>query len=536
MSNQVLLSKISSFSEAILALENQQNLILKLEKESLEAKTVSNKLLYLEKKNKDLNEEKTVLEKEIFNQKSEITRLNKQVKDMKHETEMRIRQIKKEEVSQEEYINMKLQNVTALERIKDAQQKDISLLKQDLILLNENKKEEMRKQKLDFKLRFDELKKSMLEKIKNKDRNVSQVNIEHIDVSTKLTMLQNHQLLIELEYQSQQIQDLILKKEALERRLFELEKDLEIHKEVENVLAEKNKKLAITLKNYVNEKEGKEGKETKEGKRKIKTFPNETQQEVDAKEKKRKYPNSNSIILSLEDKIHGLDKKLKQKELEMESIKINYLNLKSEMESISEKSKLVLKIIEDEAKKIIKSDEESHGELTQTGVLYLNLNEIQKKSEENKKSNYLYEKLTISEKYSLLVMLVNRLSDLFFYSKEERIKLTDNNLFDEKERKEKVNNNKVDIPFLSSMKNKFVVKNDDSRNENKIHFNKNDLNDVYLNKSNEKKSQKRNLRFERSTFIKRFTINNRHKQKGNISLSIENNKVVLGKSVSILNL
>jgi hypothetical protein len=64
-----------------------------------------------------------------------------------------------------------------------------------------------------------------------------------MDVSTKLTLLQNHQLLIQLEYQSQQLDEVTAKKEALEKKVFELTKDIEIHKEVELSLAEKNKKL-----------------------------------------------------------------------------------------------------------------------------------------------------------------------------------------------------------------------------------------------------------------------------------------------------
>ena len=62
-----------------------------------------------------------------------------------------------------------------------------------------------------------------------------------MDVSTKLTLLQNHQLLIQLEYQSQQLDEVTAKNEALEKKVFELTKDIEIHKEVELSLAEKTK-------------------------------------------------------------------------------------------------------------------------------------------------------------------------------------------------------------------------------------------------------------------------------------------------------
>jgi hypothetical protein len=83
----------------------------------------------------------------------------------------------------------------------------------------------------------------MKEKIDQIQTKETELNVQYMDVSTKLTLLQNHQLLIQLEYQSQQLDEITAKKEELEKRVFELTKDIEIHKEVEISLAEKNKKL-----------------------------------------------------------------------------------------------------------------------------------------------------------------------------------------------------------------------------------------------------------------------------------------------------
>ena len=83
----------------------------------------------------------------------------------------------------------------------------------------------------------------MKEKIDQIQAKETELNVQYMDVSTKLTLLQNHQLLIQLEYQSQQLDEITAKKEAWEKKVFELTKDIEIHKEVELSLAEKNKKL-----------------------------------------------------------------------------------------------------------------------------------------------------------------------------------------------------------------------------------------------------------------------------------------------------
>ena len=102
----------------------------------------------------------------------------------------------------------------------------------------ENKQRDIKNQ-----IKFSNLKNKMKEKIDQIQAKETELNVQYMDVSTKLTLLQNHQLLIQLEYQSQQLDEITAKKEALEKKVFELTKDIDIHKEVELSLAEKNKKL-----------------------------------------------------------------------------------------------------------------------------------------------------------------------------------------------------------------------------------------------------------------------------------------------------
>ena len=102
----------------------------------------------------------------------------------------------------------------------------------------ENKQKDIKNE-----IKFSNLKKKMKEKIDQIQAKETELNVQYMDVSTKLTLLQNHQLLIQLEYQSQQLDEITAKKEELEKKVFELTKDIEIHKEVELSLAEKNKKL-----------------------------------------------------------------------------------------------------------------------------------------------------------------------------------------------------------------------------------------------------------------------------------------------------
>ena len=122
-------------------------------------------------------------------------------------------------------------------------QKEVDNLKTDNKNIIAKHIAENKQKQVKNEIKFSNLKKKMKEKIDQIQAKETELNVQYMDVSTKLTLLQNHQLLIQLEYQSQQLDEITAKKEELEKRVFELTKDIEIHKEVEISLAEKNKKL-----------------------------------------------------------------------------------------------------------------------------------------------------------------------------------------------------------------------------------------------------------------------------------------------------
>ena len=103
-------------------------------------------------------------------------------------------------------------------------------------------------------IKFTNLKNKMTENIIKTKNKVTELNLQYMDVSSKLTLLQNHQLLIQLEYQTQQIDDLKEKNKTLEKTIYDLSKEMEIHKEVEISLAEKNKNLSDLAEKSKNKK------------------------------------------------------------------------------------------------------------------------------------------------------------------------------------------------------------------------------------------------------------------------------------------
>ena len=102
-------------------------------------------------------------------------------------------------------------------------------------------------------MKLSKLKKKMLDSVNETQSKAGELNSHYMDITSKLTVLQNHQFLIQLEYQEQELTKLISKNELLEKKVAYLRKEIEIHKEVEISLAEKNKKLTAELNKYKEE-------------------------------------------------------------------------------------------------------------------------------------------------------------------------------------------------------------------------------------------------------------------------------------------
>ena len=89
----------------------------------------------------------------------------------------------------------------------------------------------------------------MIDNLKEAKNNVSKLNLEYMDLNGKITILQNHQLLSEIEFQKEQIDNLDKENLKLKKKIFDLEKELTIHKEVEIKLAIKAKNNNININN-----------------------------------------------------------------------------------------------------------------------------------------------------------------------------------------------------------------------------------------------------------------------------------------------
>ena len=222
--------------------EKQKNIhyINSLELELYNLKKLVKKNFQLEVKLKESEEKCSIFEKEIDSLKKQILELKVKNKEEKRELENSFdNQLIKYKKSESQKIIS--ENKYQLE--KGELLNEISDLRKENSEMNKKNDEMMKKHTIINQIKISNLKQKLMSNLNETQNKLKELNLEYTDEATKLTLLQNHQLLIQLEYQSHLIEEMNSKNKILNDKIFALERDIEIHKQVEINLAEKNKKL-----------------------------------------------------------------------------------------------------------------------------------------------------------------------------------------------------------------------------------------------------------------------------------------------------
>jgi len=342
--------------EKKLAEERHSNDLLKKDIENLKEEILNQKKTYLEEKtqseklyNARINQMQTIIDN--YNQKLEMTNKimeeNKQMKTLV-------------ETAQKEAIDVKRKS-----------EKDLV----DLAIKN--------------KLKLSILKKKMYENIKNSQIKVTELNMQYMDVSSKLTLLQNHQLLTQLEYLQEQLDEYSQNNELLKKKNQELIKDIQIHKEVEISLAEKNKKLKIEL-----------SKEREEKNTDEKNIPSDLDKINDENDKKdeqseRKKYSINQDMINLEKKILNLEKQLKQKKADFNFLKDKYNFIENYLRNYEKKFLGIINFLQDCLNKFFIDEE-----LLSNREINIHINDLKQGD---------FTSLNKEEQYSVLIVLMKYL-------------------------------------------------------------------------------------------------------------------------------
>ena len=245
--NNIVQYELSQKNSKIEILSKEKNKYMKIihsmqsELNSLKNKIVNNNKL--EKELKSYQEKNNELEKEVEKLTKQILEIHRKYNDEKRKNE----NIYNDEIKNLKYENekfkLKIEMVNELAREKNGLLKafDKVLQERNDILIQHDKM--MREKEINNDIKVSNLKKKMIDSINEAQIKVNELNIEYIDDSSKLISLQNNQLLLKIEFLNQTIDELKSKNEILEKKIYELRKDIQIHKKVEITLAEKNKKL-----------------------------------------------------------------------------------------------------------------------------------------------------------------------------------------------------------------------------------------------------------------------------------------------------
>lgn len=184
-----------------------------------------------------INEIRDQTNKIISKKDDEQRKLKLQIEQMEHEKTI-------EELKNNRNMtlyNQKMSVVHHIEMENNVYRDEVKDLKEKNEKLRLATKEKLESLDIINQLKFSQFKRKMIDSLKEAKNNVSKLNLEYMDLNGKITVLQNHQLLSEIEFQKEQIDNLDKENSILKKKIFDLEKDLAIHKKVEIKLALKAK-------------------------------------------------------------------------------------------------------------------------------------------------------------------------------------------------------------------------------------------------------------------------------------------------------
>ena len=240
--NLIKEGKIKVLKDTIIELQDKIN---SLSKENADLKTrnamneysekeLSNaqkKIQMLEERNLNLIEKYYQTQKNLENQIEDLNNY-KENEEKKNKTALQI-------------VNQRTEIMNQIELENKVNKEEIKLLRR----INENLRnindEEKKRNKIRNEIKFSKLKKKMTDNLIEVKKNVSKLNLEYMNENNRLTLLQNNQLINELELQAEKIEELEKNNKILKDKITYLENEIEIHKNVEINLANKIKKYSF---------------------------------------------------------------------------------------------------------------------------------------------------------------------------------------------------------------------------------------------------------------------------------------------------
>ena len=106
-------------------------------------------------------------------------------------------------------------------------------------------------------IKYNQLKQKMMDHLNEAKNNVSRLNLNYMDINSKISILQNHQLLARIEYLQELNDKLKEENKKLNKQIFDYKNDIKIHKKIETNLVTKIKEFEESPKNQKKQKKHK---------------------------------------------------------------------------------------------------------------------------------------------------------------------------------------------------------------------------------------------------------------------------------------
>ena len=184
-----------------------------------------------------------------------ISDLDKEIGFLKRDFEIKKKELDdkyQHDIGQVRFMNEKLntKNETAskFEKLNTLLYEHTLQLEKAILNFKNEEKKRMDEQQLKFDQKLTDTKKRMLDlinqgkKLKNKEIN------DKFAIMEKFSILNHNSLLNELEFESLQLEDLLKQREHLDQVINRMKSDIDIHKNVEKILINKNKKYVDMIK------------------------------------------------------------------------------------------------------------------------------------------------------------------------------------------------------------------------------------------------------------------------------------------------
>ena len=404
---KTLEAEISKLNTKVTSLQDEKR---NLEAQIREEKSKNSQITKIQYENRNLLDLIKEKDQKMDSLENEIISLKKENKSIKREIEKKY----ENEIGYYKNLNetntTKVDNANIILKLNERQHEAILKLEDKIDEIKRADAEYQKQMQIKHDNQFTNLKRKMMDHIKNAQKNMAQSNLDNFDLNSKIAKLTTNQLLIELEEQSYQIEDLLKEREKNKKEIFALKTELNTHKKVEHILQEKNKRYLDIVKNCDKKFE------------KMKKNLDEPIEGINEDEINQDSDNENNNIDY---------KNFKKYEKMYSKLFKDYQNLKGVYESLRDRERSQQQKFEGiiNLYKMVIDDLVNDEEFRNKKDIYVNIEEI-------KKGNF--ENFTKEEKYSILVYLMKHLLPLVnsenneinsFKEKIDSVEINGNNKF-----------------------------------------------------------------------------------------------------------